>query len=325
MAVTSSTTTPPSTAGTGASIISSLGSGSGIDTTALVNKLVDVNKFADAARLNTRKTLLETQISDFGLLRSSFSKLEGAVSGLANADTFNAKSVSVPTTNLLSITKLDASAAAGNYSINVDKIAKAQSVSSGTYSSQTAPVGKGTLTLRFGSWNDGVDTFTVNTAKNGGTVTIDDSNNSLVGVRDAINKAGLGVNASIVSDGGNFKLLVTSASGESSEIEITATEAMGSTGLSNFNFNQTTRSLTQQQGGQDALIRINGLALSRSTNHLTDVVPGLEFDLANSSLTETVNIAISADKDVSEKAIRDFNSVIPIGRMEELLAGLLSL
>lgn len=306
MAVTSSTTTAPSTAGTGASIISSLGSGSGIDTTALVNKLVDVNKYADSARLTTKKTLLETQISDFGLLRSSFSTLETAVSGLSSADTFNAKSVSVPTTNLLAITKLDASAAAGNYTINVDQVAKAQSIASGNYGTQTAPVGKGTLAIRFGSWNPAVDTFTVNAAKTGGTITIDDSNNSLVGVRDAINNANLGVNASIVSDSGNFKLLVTSASGATSEIEITATEAVGSTGLSSFNFNQTTRNLTQQQGGQDALIRVNGLSLTRSTNHLTDVIPGLEFDLANSSLTEAVNIGVTADKTVAEKAIRDF-------------------
>jgi len=306
MAVISSTTTAPSTAGTGSSIISALGSGSGIDTTALVNKLVDVNKYADATRLTTKKNLLETQISDFGLLRSSFSALEGAASGLASADTFNAKSVSVPTTNLLTITKLEAAAAAGNYTINVDQVAKAQSVSSGNYAAQNSQVGKGTLAIRFGSWNVGVDTFTVNAAKAGGTITIDDSNNSLTGMRDAINKANLGVNASIVSDGGNFKLLVTSASGETSEIEITATEALGSTGLANFNFNQTTRNLTQQQGGQDALIRVNGLSLTRSTNHLTDVIPGLEFDLANSSLTEAVNIGVTADKSVAEKAIRDF-------------------
>jgi len=306
MAVTSSTTTTPSTAGTGSSIISSLGSGSGIDTAALVNKLVDVNKYADTTRLATKKTLLETQISDFGLLRSSFSTLEAAASGLGNADTFNAKSVSVPTTNLLSITKLEASAAAGNYTINVDQVAKAQSISSGNYASQTAPVGKGTLAIRFGSWNPAVDTFTVNADKAGATITIDDGNNSLAGVRDAINKANLGVNASIVSNGGNYKLLVTSASGETNEIEITATEAVGSTGLSNFNFNQTTRNLTQQQGGQDALIRVNGMSLTRSSNHLTDVIPGLEFDLANSSLTETVNIGVTADKAIAEKAIRDF-------------------
>ena len=305
MAVTS-TTTAPTTANTGSSIISSLGSGSGIDTAALVNKLVDVNKYADATRLTTKQTLLETQISDFGLLRNSFTALETAASGLANADTFNAKSVSVPTTNLLSISKLDASAVAGNYTINVDQVAKAQSVSSGSYASQSAPVGKGTLAIRFGSWNPAVDTFTVDSSKTGGTITINDSNNSLEGVRDAINAAKLGVSASIVNDGGSYKLLVTSPSGEKSEIEITATEASGSTGLSNFNFNQTEKKLTQQQGGQDALIRINGLSLTRSSNHLTDVIPGLELDLANSSTTESVNIGVTADKTVAEKAIRDF-------------------
>lgn len=307
MAITSSTSAPtPTTAGTGSSIISSLGTGSGIDSTALVNKLTDVSKYADQTRLTTKKTLLETQISDFGLLRSSFSALESTMASLSSADTFNAKSVSVPTTNLLSITKLDASASPGNYTINVDQVAKAQSMSSGNYASQTAQVGKGTLAIRFGSWNVGVNTFTVNAAKTGGTITIDDTNNSLTGVRDAINNAKLGVNASIVSDGGAFKLLVIGPSGESSEVEITATEALGSSGLANFNFNQTTRNLTQQQGGQDALIRVNGLALTRSTNHLTDVIPGLEFDLANSSLTEAVNIGITADKGIAEQAIRDF-------------------
>jgi flagellar hook-associated protein 2 len=309
MAITSSTNAPapaPTKAGAGAAIISSLGSGSGIDTAGLINKLTDVSKYADQTRLTTKQTLLETQISDFGLLRSSFSALEGAMASLSSADTFNAKSVSVPTTNLLSITKIDASAAAGNYSINVEQIAKAQSISSDSYASQTAPVGKGTLSIRFGSWNAGVDTFTANATQTGGTIKIDDSNNSLAGVRDAINNAKLGITASIVSDGGSFKLLVAGPSGETNEIEITATEAPGSTGLANFNFNEATRNLTQQQAGQDALIRVNGLALTRSSNHLTDVIPGLEFDLTNSSLTEVVNIGITADKSFAEKAIRDF-------------------
>jgi len=309
MAITSSTNAPapaPSTAGTGAAIIKSLGTGSGIDTAGLINTLTDGAKYADQTRLTTKKTLLETQISDFGLLRSSFSKLESAMASLSSPDTFNAKSVSVPTTNLLSITKLDASAVAGNYSINVDQIAKAQSVSSGSYTSESAQVGKGTLAIRFGSWNVGVDAFSVDAAKKGGTITINDSNNSLTGLRDAINNAKLGVNASIVSDGGGFKLLVTAPSGETNEVEISVTEDAGSSGLANFNFNETTRNLTQQQGGQDALIRVNGLALSRSSNHLTDVIPGLEFDLTNSSPTEVVNIGVTADKSFAEKAIRDF-------------------
>ncbi|GGY72351.1 hypothetical protein GCM10011613_16650 [Cellvibrio zantedeschiae] len=303
--VSSTSSTPTNT---GATIISSLGSGSGIDTASLVDKLVDVNKLPETNRLNTKQTLLQTQISDFGLLRSAFSKLETAAGALGNADTFNAKSTSVPNTTLLGITKLDAKASVGEYSINVDQIAQAQSVSSGNFSSQTATIGKGTLAIRFGSWNNAVDTFTVDSTKNGGTITIDDSNNSLVGLRDTINKSNLGVKASIVAEGSNFKLLVTGPSGASNEVEITATETPGALGLASFNFNQTTRSLTQQQEGKDALLRVNGMSLSRSNNHITDVIDGLEFDLFNKSTTETVNIGVTADKTIAEKAIRDFVS-----------------
>jgi len=302
----SSTTTTPTTAGTGASIISSLGSGSGIDSTALIDKLVNISSLPDTNRLTTKQTLLQTQISDFGLLRSAFTKLETAASALGNPDTFNAKSTSIPTTSLLGITKLDASASVGEYSINVDQLAQAQSVSSANFSSQTAPIGKGTLTIRFGNWNSAVDTFSVDSTKTGGTITIDDSNNSLVGLRDAINKSNMGVKASIIADGASFKLLVTSPSGATNEVEITATEDAGSPGLANFNFNETTRNLTQQQEGQDAILRVNGLSVTRSSNHITDVIGGLEFDLFNKSSSETVNIGITADKSLAEKAIRDF-------------------
>lgn len=304
MTTTSSTTN--STASAGASVISSLGSGSGIDTTALVSKLVEVNKAPQLDRLTTKQTLLENQISDFGLLRSAFSTLETAASTLGNADTFNAKSASIPTTSLLGITKLDAKASVGDYSITVDQVAQSQSVSSGNFSSQSSPIGKGTLVIRLGSWNSAVDTFTVDSSKTGGTITIDDSNNSLVGLRDTINKSGFGVKATIVSEAGSYKLLVTGPSGASNEVEVTATETAGAEGLASFNFNQTTRNLTQQQEGKDALLHVNGMALSRSTNHLTDVIEGVEFDLFNKSTTETVNIGISEDKSLAEKNIRDF-------------------
>ncbi|MES2823651.1 MAG: flagellar filament capping protein FliD [Pseudomonadota bacterium] len=305
--------TTNSTAGTGSSIISALGSGSGINTTALVDTLVSVSKLADTNRLTTKTTLLQTQISDFGLLRSSFSKLEAAASILGNEDTFNAKSVSVPTTTLLGITKLDAKAVAGDYSIKVDAIAQAQSLSSGNFGSQTTAIGKGTLAIRFGTWSNelvppgslALDTFTVDATKTGGTITIDDSNNSLTGLRDAINKSGIGVKASIVSNAGVFKLVVTGPSGATNEVEITATE-VGGPGLSSFNVNNTTQNLTQVQEGKDSVVRVNGMEITRSSNHLTDVVEGLEFDIFNSSLAETVNISISEDKAVSEKSIRDF-------------------
>lgn len=298
---TSSSTTNP-----GSSIINSLGGGSGIDSGSLVKQLVEINKAPELARLTSRQTLLETQISDFGLLRSSFAKLQSSANSLASRDTFDAKAVSIPDTSLLAITKLDSKAVAGDYRLQVEQIAQAQSLSSGSFTSPNDAVGKGTLTLRFGSWNDDPDEFSVNSAKSGATITIDDTNNTLTGLRDAINKAGVGVQATIVSDGGSYKLLLSAPSGAANEIELTATEADGSPGLANFNFNVGDRKLDQEQEGKDAKVRVNGLLLTRESNHLTDVIEGMEFDIFNSSTTETVSINISADKSIAENSIREF-------------------
>lgn len=305
--VSSTSSTTNSNAATGSSIISALGTGSGIDTNKLADQLTEANKKVQADRLSSKKTLLETQISDYGLLRSSLSKLESAAAALGSSDTFNAKSLSVPDTKLLNITKLDAKAAAGGYQLKVEQVAQSQSISSGTFSSMTDPIGKGTLVIRLGEWNAALNDFEVDSSKtDGATITIDDSNNSLTGLRDAINKKNIGVSASIVSDGGSYRLLLTSKSGAKNEIEITATEEAGSPGLAQFNFNETTRNLTQQQEGLDAKIRVNGLLVNRESNQIKDVIDGLEFDLFGASLTETVSISINEDKSVGEKAIRDF-------------------
>ncbi|HCS64779.1 MAG TPA: flagellar hook protein [Cellvibrio sp.] len=317
---TSSTTN--SNASTGSSIISALGTGSGIDSNKLADQLTEANKIVQAERLTSKKTLLETQISDYGLLRSSLAKLETSAAALGSADTFNAKALSLPDTKLLGITKLDAKATAGSYQLKVEQIAQAQSLSSGTYASASASVGKGTLTIRLGDWNAGLTGFAVDSTKTGGTITIDDTNNSLTGLRDAINKADIGVSASIVSDGGSFKLLMTAKTGAKNEIEITAAEDGGAPGLANFNFNETTRNLTQQQEGLDAQIRINGLLVNRESNHVTDIVDGLEFDLFASSTTETINVTISEDKSIAEQTIRDFVAAYNTFRTEvESLVG----
>lgn len=304
--VSSTSSTTNNNGATGSSIISALGTGSGIDTNKLADQLTEANKKIQSDRLTTKKTLLETQISDFGLLRSSLSKLETAAAALGGADTFNAKSLSIPDTKLLSITKLDAKASAGAYQLKVEQIAQSQSLGSGTFTSMTDPIGKGTLTIRLGEWNAALNDFEVDPGKTGATITIDDTNNSLTGLRDAINKANMGVAASIVGDGGTYRLLLTSKSGAKNEIEITATEDVGSTGLARLNFNETTRNLTQQQEGLDAKVRINGLLVNRESNQIKDVIEGLEFDLFGASLTETVSITINEDKSIAEKSIRDF-------------------
>src|SRR5690606_3192306 len=106
--------------------------------------------------------------------------------------------VSVPDTSLISLTKLEAKAAAGDYRLQIEQTAQSHSLSSGVFASANSALGQGEITLRFGSWNDTLDTFSANPDRTGTIITLDESNNTLAGLRDAINQAGIGVQASIV-------------------------------------------------------------------------------------------------------------------------------
>lgn len=309
-ATSNNTTTPPTTnkslSSTGSSLVAKLGSGSGMDTSALVKDLTEIQHAPQAQKLENRKSSLETQISDLGKMRSALATLQSSVALLSNRDTFSAKAVAIPNTSLLSITALHAKAAAGNYSVKVEQIAQSHSLSSGSFSSANQVIGKGSMTIRLGDWSSDGSTFAVNNDKPGATITIDDTNNTLAGLRDAINKSELGVQASIVSDGGNVRLLLTAPTGETSELEITVQEEAGSPGLSAFNFNENEKTVVQQQEGKSAILRLNGLEVIRDSNHITDVIDGLEFDIFNSSPDEVISITITEDRAVAEQAIRDF-------------------
>lgn len=287
-------------------ILNQLGGGSGINSMQLVKDLVALERAPQEQRLDSRQQKLESQISGLGMLRSAMGELESSLAVLGDKDTFNAKQVAIPDTSLIAISKLEAEAVPGNYRLKVEQVAQSQSLSSGTYASADAAVGEGSLTLQFGDWDAGLTGFTVDANATGATIEIDASNNSLSGLRDAINDSGIGVQASIVGTEGSYQLLLTSPTGATKELQITATETLGKEGLASFNFNETTKNLTQQQEGLDAIMKVNGLQVTRSTNTITDVIDGVEFDIFNSSTTEEVSINISADRSLAETAIRDF-------------------
>src|SRR5690606_22695650 len=116
----------------------------------------------------------------------------------------------------------------------------------------------------------------------------------------------IGVQASIVSDAGQYRLQITTPTGATNELEIVAAENVGSPGLAAFAFDTTSQTMTQNQEGQDALIRVNGLLVARASNSVDDVIEGLSFDIFNHTTTETVNITINEDRNTAETAIRDF-------------------
>lgn len=286
-------------------IINQVGGGSGVDTNSLVDQLVELERAPDEQRLDQRQEKLEAQISGMGQLRNAVAEFDGTLSALANPDTFDTKEASISDTGLMDVKELSPDAVPGDYRMVIEQVARSQSLSSGSYESLDSEVGEGELTLRFGDWANDLSSFTADPDAEGATIELDESNNTLGGLRDAINDADIGVQASIVGEEGNYQLLVTGPTGASNEIELTATEG-ATPGLANFNFNETEQNFTEQQKGQDALVRVNGLQVSRESNTIDDVIGGMEFDIYNSDPNEEISIGISEDRSQAEQAIRDF-------------------
>lgn len=289
----------------GSNIISSLGGGSGLNSQSIVDQLVELERLPTEQRLDTRESTVEAQISGFGMLRSAVGEFESALEPLSNEDTFDAKQASISDTSLMAVNSLNSEAVPGNYRIKIEQVAQSQSLSSGTYASKDSAVGEGSLTIRLGDWSVDLATFSADTDATGATIEIDQSNNSLTGLRDAINEAGIGVQASIVGEEGSYQLLLTGPTGASREMEITATEG-ATAGLSNFSFNETTQNFTQQQEGLDAILRVNGLQVTRNSNVIDDVIQGVEFEVFNSNAAEEISINVTEDKSLAEQSIRNF-------------------
>lgn len=301
-------------------IIKTLGAGSGIDTNSLVTQLTAIERSAPQDRITSAKEKTETQISDFGILSSALSTLQDAAKTLTEPEGLFSKSAAFTESDALVPTELDTDVEPGVYSFVVNNVAQAQTLAFDTFASKTDAVGEGVLTFNFGTWGrDGSDdptTFTADASQSSQTVTIDSSNNTLEGLRNAINDADIGVQASIVNNGSGYLLSIVAASGVSNELEITVAEAGGTptntdgSDLSRFAFNTGVTDFDdiEAQKGIDASLTMNGIEITRSSNSIDDVVGGLSLDILKAAPTETVTVTVSEDKAFAEQTIRDFIS-----------------
>lgn len=291
-------------------IIQSLGAGSGIDTKSLVTQLVDIEKAAPQGRIDTRRELTETRISDFGLLSSALSTLKDAAAALVDPEALFSKSASFTESDALVPVELDTDVQPGSYTFSVDQVAQSHTLAFGGFSSESDTVGEGTLSFSFGNYSrtggviDGA--MTLNADKASVDITIDSTNNTLEGIRDAINDADMGVTASIIFDGANYNLSIVSESGADNEIQIDVTES-GAAGLSALQFDESNIT-ADAQAGQNAIVSLNGITgIERSSNSIDDIVDGLKIDILQEMADgESVTITVTDDKTFAEDNVRNF-------------------
>ncbi|MCY0967070.1 flagellar filament capping protein FliD [Parathalassolituus penaei] len=296
--------------------IESLGIGSGVLTTDLVDKIISAEREATDLRLTNKMTLVEARITAYGEIQSQLSKISSAVSKLASPSLANATVATSSDESILTATT-STLADPGTYSVEVLNTAKAHSLATSSYSSFDEIIGTGKLVFTFGE--NSYDTAgnltgqTLNTSRTGATITIDSSNRTLSGIRDAINKADMGVTASIINDGNGYRLLMTSDdTGKESAMRIQALDSSGNLltdGLAALAFNPAQNSYTdmeQTSAGQDALLRVNGLNISRASNAVDEVIKGVTLNLKNADVGTSVTITVAPDTEQLQTNIQDF-------------------
>ena len=288
------------------------GIGSGLDINSLLDKIVAAERAPTESRLNLKEVQIQAKLSAYGTMKGAVSSFQTALSKLKSSSGFSINNVSVSNTEVLSASA-SSIATAGTYAVKVNALAQNHVLASVPFADLGSVVGNGTLTFDFGSTvynpgtsfaaaDDSYTNFTANASNKSKSIVIDNSNNTVEGVRDAINKAGLGVTASIVNDGSGYRLLITSkAQGNDNGMRITVDEGglsaanIDTTGLSQLAFNSGATNMEQTQAAQDAELQVNGLTISRNTNSVTDAIHGVTLNLQSVISGTTVQVKVSAD------------------------------
>jgi flagellar hook-associated protein 2 len=295
-----------------ASITSTTGA-SGLAIDSIVTGLMTLEQ-QPITQIKTQVSSYNTKLTAYGTLKSGLSTFQAAVDKLATAAKFTAQSAKLTDSSSLAATA-DGTAANGSYSIAVTQLATSQKLATSAYASATDIIGTGTLNISFGTYTASPASFTANADKQALSITIDSTNNTLSGIRDAINAKNASVSASIVNDGSGNRLVITSKdTGAVNSLKIDVTDADGNsadgTGLSALAYDPLStvgagKNMTQLVGAQNALLTVDGLSISKPSNTLNDVIQGVTLNLKSiTSVNATLEIA--TDTDTIQASVQNF-------------------
>ncbi|MCX7250485.1 MAG: flagellar filament capping protein FliD [Burkholderiales bacterium] len=294
--------------------LSSAGIGSGLDVTNIVSQLMSIEQRPLTA-LTTKQSDYNAKLSAFGSIQSGIASFQSTLKKLSDPKNLQTIKATAADTSVLG-TSGGAGAVPGDYSIEVTKLAQSQKLASAGQLNAQAVIGTGTLTFDFGTISGGTlgtdgkysgSAFTSNGAGSK-QVTIDSSNNTLNGIRDAINSASIGVTASVINDGGAtpYRLaLSNSQTGEASSMKISVS---GEAALGSLLDHDPTGSqaLTQTVAAQNAALKIDGLDISKSSNTFSDVVPGVTLTLKKTNAGSPTNLSVTRDTNAVKANVQEF-------------------
>ena len=275
--------------------ITSSGLGSGLDIKGIVAKLMQTEQ-QPLVQLNKAETKVQAQISSYGSLKGSLSTLQDAMAKLKDVATFQATKSTSSDPAVFTVSS-DKTALNATYNVTVNQLAQSHKLGSSAIDS-TATFG-GTagdkLILKVGTNSFNVDLSGAKT---------------LTEIQAAINvdTNTTGVTAGLISgNAGKQTLVLTSGTtGYDGRVQLSYA---GAVNVGSFNFtmlNQDANGVPLTSTNQlDASLNVDGVAVTRSSNSITDAVSGLTLNLkAAGQATAT----IAQDTSVAQTAVNSFIS-----------------
>ena len=283
------------------------GVGSGIDVKGLISQLMAVEQ-RPLTLLAQKEASFQSQLTSLGTVQGSLSSLQSAAQALVSAGTAS-YSTSVSDSTILSAA-VDSTAVGGSYSVGVTQLAQVQklvapvpgqaslSTAIGTGAATTVTVTLGTISGTPVNGQYASAGFTPDPAKVPVTLTIDGSNNTLAGIRDAINAANAGITASIINDGSAtpYRLaLASNATGavSSMQIAVSGDAAIGS--LLGYDPTAPSQNLNETQTAQDAKLTVDGVSITSTTNSVAGAIQGVTLNLAKAPTASPVTVTVRRD------------------------------
>jgi flagellar hook-associated protein 2 len=268
--------------------------GSGMNITQLVDALVTAEIGPKRGLLVAKQDSTDLSISELAKLRSSFDEFQ---------ETLKAPNAGVASDVYSSSTAI--SVEADDYAklqvatdlISVSQLARAQVLEFTGFTSASASLAEGNLTLQFGTWSQaGFSEVDSTKAK---TIAVPASGSTLSSLAAQLNGLS-GVSARIVAKGTNdFSLVVMSDLGSENAIKITA----DSTNL--IAFDNSLSNGQQVLAAQNAIISYNGVNLERSSNTISDLVAGVTLDL-NATTATAVTVGVFEDAGFAEAELTTY-------------------
>ena len=231
-------------------------------------------------------------------LNTVVGSLGSSIASLGSIAANQALSASSSDTTRVAVVNTGATAP-GNYAITkITSLASAASGMSAAYAdTNTRPVstaGASTVELVYGS-----------TTK---SITLTSQTNNLTGLRDAINNLGIGVTAGIVTTDSTHNYLSLSASA-TGQTTLQLLDIPGTPGSPDYT-GTPANLLATTNNGSNASFYVNGLQVTRSSNTVNDVIPGVSLTLQGTTdpnqPSQTVTLSLATNPSQLSNALQTF-------------------